>query len=295
MHKVLQNKKMILLLTAPGVLLFTFAVFLPILLSIYFGMTDYQGMGTPNYIGMQNFKRLLLEDKTFYKSLFHSIILGFALVFVQHPVCLGAALMLDKIGGVAEKIFRAIFFLPCVISIVVTTKMWVSLYDSQYGLINKILDVMGLGVLKREWLGDPKLVLASLILVIMWQGFGWGMLIYYAGVKGLPREVYEASSLDGANKFQTLRHITLPLLAPVITINVTLAFIAAFKQMETVYIATNGGPGDVSQFLANYLYTKAFSAGDYGYGNAISVFFVIACLLVTFMLNKILKKENIEY
>jgi len=295
MHKLLQNKKVIGLLTLPGITLFTFAVFLPILLSICFGMTDYTGMGKPNYIGLENFRKLLLTDKTFYKSLFHSLILGVALVVLQHPICLGAAIVLDKIGGTAEKIFRAIFFVPCVISIVVTTKMWVCMYDPQFGLINRVLEAIGMQGLKQEWLGSAALVLPSLIFVIMWQGFGWGMLIYYAGVKGLPEEVYEASALDGANRFQTLMHITLPLLSPVITINVTLAFISAFKQMETIYLATNGGPGDKSQFLANYLYKKAFSAGDYGYGNAISVFFVIACLLVTFSLNKIFKKEKVEY
>lgn len=295
MHKLLRNKKIIGLLTLPGILLFTFAVFLPILLSVYFGMTDYKGMGTANFIGLKNYKALLLTDKTFYKALSHSLILGAALVTLQHPICLGAAILLDKIGGIGEKIFRAIFFLPCVISIVVTTRMWVCMYDPQFGLINKVLEMLGMQGLKQQWLGDANLVLPSLIFVIMWQGFGWGMLIYYAGVKGLPEEVYEASSLDGANKFQTLIHITLPLLAPVITINVTLAFISAFKQMETVYLATNGGPGDKSQFLANYLYTKAFSAGDYGYGNAVSVFFVIVCLFTTFVLNKAFKKEKVEY
>lgn len=203
--------------------------------------------------------------------------------------------MIDKIGGTAEKIFRAIFFIPCVISVVVTSKMWVQIYDSQYGLLNKILDMLHLGFLKQEWLGNPKLVLGSLFVIIMWQGFGWGMLIYYAGVKGISEDVYEAARIDGAGGFKLFYSITFPLLQPVIKINVTLAMISAFKQMETIYLTTNGGPGNSSQFLANYLYIKAFNSYQYGYGNAISVLFVIVCLIVTLILNRILKREKIEY
>jgi raffinose/stachyose/melibiose transport system permease protein len=129
----------------------------------------------------------------------------------------------------------------------------------------------------------------------MWQGFGWGMLIYYAGLKGIPEEMYEAAEIDGADGIKLYTRITLPLIQPVIRVNVTLAVISALKQMETIYLTTNGGPGNSSQFLANYLYIKAFTSYQYGYGNAISVLFVVVCLLVTFILNKLLKQEIIEY
>ena len=197
--------------------------------------------------------------------------------------------------GKLEKVFRAIFFIPCVISVVVTSKMWVQIYDSQYGLLNKVLDFLHLGFLKQEWLANPKLVLGSLFVIIMWQGFGWGMLIYYAGIKGISDDVYEAAQIDGAGGFKLFTAITFPLLKPVIKINVTLAMISAFKQMEVIYLTTNGGPGNVSQFLANYLYIKAFNSYQYGYGNAISILFVIVCIFVTVILNKIIKKEVIEY
>jgi raffinose/stachyose/melibiose transport system permease protein len=203
--------------------------------------------------------------------------------------------LIDKIGGKSEKIFRAIFFIPVVISVVVTSKMWVQIYNSQYGLLNKVLDLFHLGFLKQEWLANPNLVLGSLFVIIMWQGFGWGFLIYYAGIKGISEDVYEAAKIDGASGFKLFFSITTPLLQPVIKINVTLAMISAFKQMETIYLTTNGGPGNTSQFLANYLYIKAFNSYQYGYGNAISVLFVIACILATLLLNKILKKESVEY
>ncbi|MGE5630610.1 MAG: carbohydrate ABC transporter permease [Caulobacteraceae bacterium] len=295
MHKLLRDKKVIALLILPGLSIFVFAVFLPIVLSIYYGMTSWSGIGKPVFVGLANFKELVFHDKVFWVSLRNALLLAVGYVVIQHPLCLTAAIILDQIGGRLEKIFRTIFFIPCVISVVVTSRMWVGIYDPQYGLLNKALDILHLGFLKQEWLGNPKLVLWSLLVIIMWQGFGMGMLIYYAGLKGIPEELYEAARIDGASGLKLYTSITLPLLQPVIRINVTLAVIAALKQMETIFLTTNGGPGNSSQFLANYLYIKAFNSFEYGYGNAISVLFVAACLIATFLLNRLLKREAIEY
>jgi raffinose/stachyose/melibiose transport system permease protein len=294
-HKLLQDKKTIFLLMLPGLVIFIFAVFLPIILSVYYGMTDWSGMGTPKLIGLKNFKELIFNDKTFWMSLRNALLLGAAFICIQHPLCMTFAIILDRIGGKAEKIFRAVFFIPCVISVVVTSRMWVGIYDPQYGMLNKFLKAIGLGFLNPQWLSDPKLVLWSVFIILMWQGFGWGMLIYYAGLKGIPEEMYEAAKIDGASGLKLYAKITLPLMMPVIKVNVTMAVISALKQMETIFLTTNGGPGSSSQFLANYLYIKAFNSFQYGYGNAISVLFVIVCLLATVLLNKLFKKEAIEY
>jgi raffinose/stachyose/melibiose transport system permease protein len=128
----------------------------------------------------------------------------------------------------------------------------------------------------------------------MWQGIGWATLIYYAGVKGLSGEIMEAAKVDGASGFNLLVNITLPLLKPVITVNLTLALISCLKQMEIVFLTTGGGPGTVTQFIANYLYQQAFNASRYGYANAISVIFVVVCIISTLLLNKILKKDSDE-
>lgn len=295
MHKVLTDKKTILLLTLPGLFVYTFAILAPIFLSVYIGMTDWSGIDKPVFVGLKNFKTILFSDMTFWKSLYHALLLALSYLFIQHPIALTFAILIDKIGGRAEKIFRTIFFIPAIIPIIVTSRMWVSLYDPQYGLINKALDLFHLGFLKQQWLGDPKTVLASLIVIMMWQGFGWALLIYYAGLKGIPEELYEAARIDGATGFNLYTKITLPLLKPVIKVNFTIAIIYALKQMETVYLTTNGGPGDASQFIANYLYIKAFSSYQYGYANAISVLFVIITLLINILFLKVFKAENYEY
>lgn len=294
MHNILRNKRVIVSLVLPGMLLFIFAVLAPIILSIYFGMTDYTGVGSPNYVGLKNYKNILLNDPTFLHSLRNALLLGLGFVFLQHPFCIAFAILVDRVKGKAEKFFRAVYFIPCVISVVVTSSMWVNIYNPDFGLLNKVLDALNLGFLKQEWLGNQHIAIWSLLFILIWQGFGWGLLIYYAGIKGISEEMYEAAKIDGATGLKIHTKITIPLLKPVIRVNVTLAIISALKQMETVYLTTNGGPGDSTQFLANYLYIKAFNSFEYGYGNAISVFFVAVCLLSTFVLNKIFKTENTE-
>ncbi len=132
-----------------------------------------------------------------------------------------------------------------------------------------------------------------MLVVLIWHGFGWGMLIYYTGIKNIDPVLYEAAAIDGANTTVTFFRITLPLMKSVIQVNVTMAIISALKQMETVYLLTNGGPGNSTQFAANYLYQQAFKAFRYGYGNAIGVVFIIICLAVTILLNKMFQEKKI--
>lgn len=293
MHKVMSDKITIALLVVPALIVFCFAVIYPVFLSFYYGLTDWTGMGEYNFIGFTNYYNIIFKDPIFWRSLSNALLLACLTVFIQHPIALFFAYLVSKSGGKFEKIFRAIYFVPCVISIVVTSKMWVSIYNSQYGLLNKVLTMLNLTGLKREWLSDPKIAMLSVIIIIMWQGFGWAMLIYYAGIKGLPKDVYEAAKVDGATNSKLLFSISIPLLWPVIVVNITLAVISSLKQMETVFLTTRGGPGGLTQLLGNYLYVQAFDSYKYGYGNAISGLFVIFCIIITVVLNKVLKREAI--
>ena len=258
MNKTFKNKLIVFTLVAPGVVVFFSAVFIPIILSAYFGMTDSTGLNNMNFIGFKNFIELFTNDPIFWSSLVHSFLIGLGYIIIQHPICIIIALMLDKLSGKKEKFFRAVFFIPSVISVVVVTKMWVFLYNPDFGLFNKLLDMIGLGMLKQQWLGDTNISFQCIMAMTIWIGFGYGLLMYYAGIKGIPEEMYEAAKIDGASGIKLLTKITLPLLSPIIKVNVTFAIINALKQMEIVYIATNGGPANSTQVLANYLYSKAF-------------------------------------
>lgn len=296
MHRVFRNKTAIFLFVAPGMLLFALTFLVPIIVSGYYSFTDTLAPGTKvTMVGFDNYTNLLFHDERFWLALRNALLLGIGFIVIQHPICIFFAILLDRLGGKAEKIFRTIFFIPCVISVVVISKMWLSLLDPTFGMLNKLLDLVGLDSLKHAWLGESSTALGSMLFILIWAGFGWGLLFYYAGVKGISEDLYEAAQLDGASGFRMHLKITVPLLKPVIAVQLTLAIITALKQMETVFLTTNGGPGDSTQFLAVYLYNKAFSASQYGYANAISVLFVIVCLLATYLSNRLTRSDATDF
>lgn len=289
MKKLYSNKLVITSLVLPGLLLFIFAILAPICLSVYYGFTDYSGMGSFNFIGFENYKTLF-HDKTFGIALRNSLYLAIGFIFIQHPLALITAAVLDKLGGRGENFFRCVYFIPNVISVAVIAYLWKFIYNPDFGLLNNIIKAFG-GKGDINWF-DAKTAIWAVLIVLVWHGFGWGMLIYYTGIKNIDPVLYEAASIDGANQVTTFLRITLPLMKPVIQVNVTMAVISALKQMETVYLLTNGGPGNSTQFTANYLYQQAFKAFKYGYGNAIGVIFIIICLLATVVLNKIFEDRD---
>ena len=289
MQKAYSNKAVILSLVLPGLITFVFAILAPICLSVYYGYTDFSGMGEATFIGFANYKELF-HDKAFGRSILNSLFLAIGFVFVQHPLAIITAALLERMGRKAEGFFRCVYFLPNVISVVVIAYLWKFIYDPNFGLLNNIVKLFG-GKGDINWLGSGNAIW-SVLIVLIWHGFGWGMLIYYTGIKNIDPTLYEAAAIDGADNKITFLKITLPLMKPVIEVNVTLAVISALKQMETVYLLTNGGPGNETQFMANYLYKQAFSSFRYGYGNSISVVFVIICVFATAVLNRIFKERE---
>ena len=290
MKKLYGNKLVILSLVLPGLLLFVFAILAPICLSVYYGFTDYSGMGIADFIGLANYKELL-HDKAFAISLRNSLLLAIVFICIQHPLAMIVAAVLDKLGGKGENFFRCVYFIPNVISVAVIAYLWKFIYNPDFGLLNNIIKAFG-GKGDINWFSTDTAIW-SVLIVLIWHGFGWGMLIYYTGIKNIDPTLYEAAAIDGASQTQTFLRITLPLMKPVIQVNVTMAVISALKQMETVYLLTNGGPGNSTQFAANYLYQQAFKAFKYGYGNAIGVVFIIICLIVTVLLNKVFEDKDV--
>ena len=257
---------------------------------MYYGFTDYSGMGIADFIGLANYKELL-HDKAFAISLRNSLLLAIGFICIQHPLAMIVAAVLDKLGGKGENFFRCVYFIPNVISVAVIAYLWKFIYNPDFGLLNNIIKAFG-GKGDINWFSTDTAIW-SVLIVLIWHGFGWGMLIYYTGIKNIDPTLYEAAAIDGASQTQTFLRITLPLMKPVIQVNVTMAVISALKQMETVYLLTNGGPGNSTQFAANYLYQQAFKAFKYGYGNAIGVVFIIICLIVTVLLNKVFEDKDV--
>ena len=289
MHKLYSNKLVIFSLVLPGLLTFLIAILAPIVLSVYYSLTDYSGLGAANFTGLANYATLV-QDEVFWRALLNSVLLALGFICIQHPIAVLVAWKLDRLQGKAEGLLRCIYFLPNVISVAVIAYLWKFIYNPNFGLLQKVLELFGYEG-SFNALGSGTAIWAVLV-VLVWHGFGWGMLIYYTGIKNIDQVVYEAAAIDGATSSQTFFRITLPMMKPVIKYNVTLAIISALKQMETVYLLTNGGPGNETQFMATYLYKQAFGSYKYGYGNAISVVLIVICLAATVLMNKLFAERK---
>ncbi len=294
MHKLMSDRRTIFLLMAPGMILFAFMIVVPIVINFYYSVTNWDGVGAYSYVGFDNYADIFASDAIFGHSLRNSLLLGLALVVLQHPMAIVIAMLVQYCGR-WEKFLRVCIFIPAIISTFVTTKLWVSIFDTTFGLFNNVLTMIGKPGWTQDWLGDPKYAIACVVFVLMWQGFGYAFILYYAGIKGVPKDLQEAAMLDGASQIQFNFRIVLPLLTPVLRINMVLAVVSAFKQMETVYLLTNGGPANSTQFMSTYLYSKAFRESMYGYGNAISILLIAICLIVTVFMNRVMRREVGEY
>ena len=158
-------------------------------------------------------------------------------------------------------------------------------------MLNKLIHNLGFTGFEMAWLANTKTAIWAVIWIMIWQGFGWALLFFYGGFMTIPKELEEAAVVDGASRFQSLIHVILPLMMPVIQSIIIIDVISSLKQMEMVYLSTEGGPGGTTQFLAVYLYLRAFKYGEYGYGNAISVFFVLTAILITFFIQRMFRKS----
>jgi ABC-type sugar transport system permease subunit len=280
------------LFVAPTVVFFLVFVAYPFVRAGYLSLTKWSGFGTPRFVGLENFRNLL-SDPTFWTSF--KITIGFtvACTVVQTIVPLAVAILLGGRwrGSVS---FRTVFFLPTVISLVVTAVIWQLIYDPNFGILNELLRTIGLGGLAHGWLGDQTTVLPAILLVSLWQSFGFFMLILYAGLQGIDRTLYDAARVDGASRWQEVRHVTLPGLRPVIGVVLTVNIINGLKTFDIVYVMTGGGPNHGSEVLGTYLYSLAFGsqAGAVpamGYATAISMVVFglsMVAVLVQFRLSK---------
>ena len=271
----------IAVLVTPAIAVILFAIVAPITLSVYFSLTNWSGFGEVRHIGLANFHKILFADPIFWRSLLNALLLAAVTLAIQNPVAFFVAALLTKIPQKRSRPFRTVFFVPAVLSLVVVTKLWVNIFSPTYGLLNKVLAGVGLKLLTTAWLTNVHTALWSVIFIVIWQGFGWALLFYFSGLMTVPRELEEAAMIDGASGLSLYGRIVIPYLLPVIQAVAVIGIISCLKQMEIVYLSTNGAPGDTTQFIANYVYIKAFTYSQYGYGNALSVLFVVIAVALT--------------
>ncbi|WP_129728352.1 carbohydrate ABC transporter permease [Ectobacillus funiculus] len=269
------GKKIVMLL--PTILVYLTYIMMPIVIAIYYSLTNFSGIGTPKYVGMSNYQRLF-SDPIFLIALKNTFIILVVTIAILIPGAFLLALLLNKKAkGVGA--LRAINYSPSIIAPIMVGLIWVFILDPKIGLINSFLTKIGLSSLAFDWIGGETLTPYSVAIVQSWQSLGYIATIFLAGLTLIPEELYEAADIDGASKFHQLINITIPLLNETFKLNTILVITLCFKIFETVLQLTNGGPNHLSDVLVTYMYSTTFTSGEYGYGMSIAVASLIATIL----------------
>jgi raffinose/stachyose/melibiose transport system permease protein len=276
----------------PALALYLLLVLLPIGQGVYYSGFDWNGLAPlTEFIGLDNYREAL-SNPVFLASVRHVFLIAALTLCLQLPFALGLAVLLnERIRGRAA--LRLLFFLPYVLSEVITAVVWRLLLQPA-GLADRTLEALGLAGIVQEWLADPNVVLYTLFVVITWKYFGFHMILYLAGLQQIPRELEEAAALDGANKWQTFRHVTLPLLGPTIRISVFLSIIGSLQLFDLVWVMTGGGPVNASNTTAVYMIDHGFKRLQFGYGSAVAVLAFVISFIVALAYQRFVLRRDVE-
>lgn len=264
----------------PAFLLYALIVLWPNLQGLSYSLTDWDGFGgVKNFVGLENFGRVL-HDANSIQAIVNTVILTIVVTIGQNVIGLLLALGLNT-NIRSRYVLRLVFFLPVVLTPIVAGFLWKYLL-SPTGTVNTILGAVGLDGFQQNWLGDPDIALLSVCVAIVWQGAGYSMVIYLAGLQGVPEEILEAAQLDGAGPVRRTVRVVLPLINGAIVVNVLLTLISCLKHFDTVYAMTEGGPAGSTETMATIVYKTAFTLLDYPTALAQGVLMTIIVGLVAF-------------
>ncbi|WP_018931712.1 carbohydrate ABC transporter permease [Gracilibacillus lacisalsi] len=292
MNKVMSNKAVIALYVLPAFILIVALIYGPILITGYYGLMDWNGIGAMTFVGLENYTQLI-QDGQFWQSAKHSFLLAFFSTLSLVPYLAISLILAGKIKG--SDLLRKIYLIPMLLSSVAIAQLWVKIYDPNNGMLNSFLTMVGVEN-PPSWLADTNLVLYAIFVAILWQYAGFYIIIYYAALKGIPESLVEAAKIDGANPIQIAYKIKVPLISGVIKVTVVLAIVGSLKYFDLIYVMTGGGPNGASEVIASYMYKKAFDTFDFGYGSAIAFFLLLITLVVTWITRKLTASEDeIQY
>ena len=262
---------------APAMILFLVFVLYPIFYIFGASLYDWDGINQAVYVGVQNYIDMFTDDRAFSVSIRNSIYWTFLTIFPQMILGFVLASILTS-GILLQNMFRVIFFMPAIISPVVLGIIWQRIYAPFGGLLADIAWETGARFLMQPYLSDPKIAIFSTIAVNVWQWTGFSMLMYVAGLKGLPGEVLSAAQVDGAGGLQRMRYIVLPMLRHVHLTLILLGVIGTLQTFALVYMLTKGGPNHATEMLPTYIFQKAFTLQSMGYASAVAVALLVIAL-----------------
>lgn len=274
----------------PALLLFVFFVIVPIFWSAYFGFFDWKGIGEMKFIGLANYAEAL-SDPLFYKAFKNNMIVVAASVFGQVPIALVLALVLTK-STMFQRFIRASVFMPMVLSSVVIGIIWGYIYHPQIGILNFLLDSVGLGSLKQQWLSDPRISMYALMVPLIWNFIGPYMVMFIAALQSISPEIHDAARIDGVSPVRKLFSIEMPMIWDTIKVAVVLCISGSLKAFDLIYVMTGGGPAHSTELLATYMYNNTFNVFRYGYGSAVSTAIVIISLVLVAGSQYLMKRKD---
>jgi multiple sugar transport system permease protein len=262
---------------SPNIIVFAAFMLFPILFAFYMSFHEWSLIGVPQFNGLDNYVRMV-HDELFWQSLGHTIVFTAGTVPTSIALGLAAAMLLNR-ELPARGLLRSVIFLPVIVSGVVTALVAAWIFNDNYGLINSLLKAAGLEPI--PWLSSPTWAMPSLIITTLWIRIGFCMVVYLAGLQGIPSEYYDAAQVDGASGWRQFRHITWPLLAPTTFLLLVINVIFSFHVFDLIYVMTGGGPGFSTTVLVQYIYESAFASREMGYASAMGIVLYLLIVVLT--------------
>ena len=288
MHVLRKHKWGWLVFVGPSFLLYTYFVVISLGYSIYYSLTKWNAISKPVFIGLKNYLDLLNSGD--FAIVMQNTVVGLVLaLIIQVGLGLTFAYLIFRTKG-GFRLYRALVFLPVVLSAAAVALMFTLVFNADVGPVNGMLKAIGLGALRRNWLSDKNVVFFTVLTPMIWQFIGLYVVILPAGMQSIPEEVIQSSTIDGASSFRTFRSIVIPMQWDIIFICITLITSGSFKAFEHSYIMTWGGPGVRSAFLGVFMYNKTFLAALFGLGSAIAMVILFASLFITLASRVIIRR-----
>ena len=267
---------------------------LPGILGIAYSFTDWnaRSINGTSFIGLENYKEVFTSNVNYPSGILNTLKFTVVSNIVKIIPALFLAIMLQK-GVKGKNFYRSCFYIPSVLPYLIIGLIFKSILNYNTGLLNKTLDFIGLGFLKQQWLSDLNVVWKSIYLVDAWRGIGYVMTIFLAGLSTIPNSYYEAASIDGANFFQKLRYITLPMLTGALTINLVFGITYGLKVFDIIYVLTNGGPGHATEVITTYSY-NLYANGRYAMSSTLNTILFIITAVIGIAVVKIMSNREVQ-
>lgn len=292
-RKKIKIDKVAISFIAPAFILYFLFIIWPTISSVYYSFTSWDGISPDmKFVGLANYKEIFTSAR-FGNALKNTCILTVFISVLENVMALALALIVDNVKWF-KNLFRSAFYIPVLISGIVSGFIWKIMYNYNFGAINSMLTAIGLGDFKQDWLGNTALTLIMVGVVLVWKGAGYYMIIYLASLQSISTDIIEAADIDGASPIQKFKSITIPMISGAFTINFTLSLINGLKVFDQINVMTDGGPGFTTETLVYLLYKVGFNEGRQGFGTAVGIVLLFLIIILNTIQQKFLRSREVQ-